>query len=97
MTESPTPPAAPRKVLTARRLVLLASVAGLGRRRAVRRPNVPQNLPFSSTAAVAQVSAESAARPIGFADIVERVKPAVIGVRVKGEQVSQREPHAVQR
>jgi serine protease Do len=58
-------------------------------------PNLPQNTPFTAATAVAQtgsqVGAESAARPTGFADIVERVKPAVIGVRVKGETVSQRQ------
>jgi serine protease Do len=90
-TVNPTPSAAPRKVLTARRLVLLATVFGLGAATLFSGGNVPQNLPFSSTAAVAQVGAESAARPTGFADIVERVKPAVIGVRVKGEAVSQRQ------
>lgn len=35
-----------------------------------------------------QVTAQNALRPIGFADIVERVKPAVIGVRVKGENTA---------
>jgi serine protease Do len=86
MTVNPTP--APRRALTVRRLVLLASVAGLGA--AVLFTGPGQNLP-SWSSANAQVSAESAARPVGFADIVERVKPAVIGVRVKGDQVSQRE------
>jgi serine protease Do len=80
-----------RKVLSARRVALLASVAGLGAALMFGSPNLPQNTPFASATAVAQVGAESAARPTGFADIVERVKPAVIGVRVKGEAVSQRQ------
>src|SRR5262245_50856094 len=80
---------APRKLLAARRLVLLASVAALGAAALFAGPG-PQNIPFWPTAQ-AQVSAETAARPVGFADIVERVKPAVIGVRVKSDQVSQRD------
>jgi serine protease Do len=87
MTVSSTP--APRKLLAARRLVLLASVAGLGAAVLFAGPE-SQNLPFAPSAK-AQVSAESVARPVGFADIVERVKPAVIGVRVKGDQLSQRD------
>jgi serine protease Do len=86
---TPSPTQAQRKPLSARRLVLLASVAGLGAAVLFAGPG-PQNLP-SWSSANAQVSAESVARPVGFADIVERVKPAVIGVRVKGEQTSQRE------
>ncbi|MFL6936152.1 MAG: trypsin-like peptidase domain-containing protein, partial [Xanthobacteraceae bacterium] len=87
-TTSSTPQ--PRKVLPARRLVLLASVASLGAAVLFGGPGVETYFPFTSSAS-AQVSAEHAARPTGFADIVERVKPAVIGVRVKSEAVSQRE------
>jgi serine protease Do len=77
-------------VLPARRLVLLASVASLGAAVLFGGPGVETYFPFTSSA-TAQVSAEHVARPTGFADIVERVKPAVIGVRVKSEAVSQRE------
>jgi len=87
-TTSSTPQ--PRIVLPARRLVLLASVASLGAAVLFGGPGVETYFPFTSSAS-AQVSAEHAARPTGFADIVERVKPAVIGVRVKSEAVSQRE------
>src|SRR5499426_889717 len=80
----------PRKILSLRRLVLLASVASVGAALLFGGPGVQTSLPFTSPA-VAQVSSENAARPVGFADIVERVKPAVIGVRVKTEAVSQRE------
>ena len=38
-----------------------------------------------SHAVAAEVDAASAPSPIGFADIIERVKPAVVGVRVKIE------------
>jgi serine protease Do len=88
---SPTPSPAPRKVLTARRLVLLATVAGLGAMTLFNGPSGTVNIPFTPPARAQQVSAEHAARPTGFADIVEKVKPAVIGVRVKTEAVSQRE------
>jgi len=80
----------PRKVLSLRRLVLLASVTSVGAALLFGGPGVQTTFPFTAPAA-AQVSSEHAARPVGFADIVERVKPAVIGVRVKGEAVSQRE------
>jgi serine protease Do len=66
---------------TPRRAALLAS-AGLGAVLVFSAPQwAPQaNLqPFSSTA----YAQTNAARPAGFADIVEKVKPAVIGVRVK--------------
>ena len=82
---------APRKVLTARRLVLLATVAGLGALTLFSGSSGTISIPFTPPASAQQVSAEHAARPTGFADIVEKVKPAVIGVRVKTETVSQRE------
>jgi serine protease Do len=92
MQSTPTPP---RKVLPVRRLVLLASVASVGAALLFGGPGVQTNIPFVTSSASAQsgsqVSAEHAPRPTGFADIVERVKPAVIGVRVKTEAVSQRE------
>src|SRR5262245_10457465 len=80
----------PRKILSVRRLALLASVTSVGAALLFGGPGVQTHLPFTAPAA-AQISSEHAARPVGFADIVERVKPAVIGVRVKGEAVSQRE------
>jgi serine protease Do len=70
----------PRRVLAARRLVLLASVAGLGAAVLFTGPGTSQvGLPSFPPAAHAQGSQ----RPVGFADIVEKVKPAVISVRVK--------------
>ena len=65
--------------LSARRLVLLATVAGLGVAGAAVGPNVfhQAKLPPYATAS----AAESVQRPVGFADLVAKVKPAVISVR----------------
>jgi serine protease Do len=72
-----------RSTLSARRLVLLASAAVIG-----------AGVLFSSGHFVTQSNstflaspayAQTAQRPVGFADIVEKVKPSVISVRVKVE------------
>lgn len=75
-------PARPgRKAFTARRLALLASAAGLAiavvatGTSGFSTPNFPS--------AIATAHAETMQRSTGFADIVEKVKPAVISVRVK--------------
>jgi serine protease Do len=69
------------RALSARRLVLLATVAGLGVAGAAIGPNaLHQAGPPTYAAANA---AESMQRPTGFADLVAKVKPAVISVRVK--------------
>ena len=78
MNDSRTPGPA-RGIRTARRLVLLASTAGLGIAVLLAGPGNFPNVFALSTAALAQ----NAQRPVGFADIVEKVKPAVISVRVK--------------
>jgi serine protease Do len=74
-----------RRVLSARRVVLLATtIAGLGAAALVVAPNV--NLSASYPVALAQNLTEQAHKlpaPVGFADIVAKVKPAVISVRVK--------------
>ncbi len=41
---------------------------------------------LTSIAVAAEVDAVGAAAPVGFADIIERVRPAVVGVRVKTEE-----------
>ena len=46
---------------------------------------------LSSPALAAEVDAVGVPAPIGFADVVERVKPAVVGVRVKIEDASSME------
>jgi serine protease Do len=74
-----------RRVLSVRRAALLATtIAGLGVAALVVAPNL--NLSAGYPAALAQNLTEQAhklAAPVGFADIVEKVKPAVISVRVK--------------
>src|SRR5689334_25151639 len=78
-------------LLRARRFVLLATtVAGLGAAAIVVTPEL--NLSASYPSAVAQNLSEQAHKlqaPVGFADIVEKVKPAVISVRVKVDGGSQ--------
>jgi serine protease Do len=67
------------RALSTRRLILLATVANLGIAAAVVGVSPQSLVPSFPTAA----AAESAERPVGFGDLVEKVKPAVISVRVK--------------
>ena len=72
-----------RKLLTGRRVTLLASVAGLGIAVLVAGPGgyVPVSLPaWASSATAADATSQ---HPASFADLVAKVKPAVISVRVK--------------
>jgi serine protease Do len=78
--QSNTPPVAPRKILRPRRLALLASVAGLSMAVLAAGP-VANYLPvWTASAHAAEATAQA---PAGFADLVSKVKPAVISVRVK--------------
>jgi serine protease Do len=77
--QSNTPPVTPRKIFRPRRLALLASVAGLSMAVLAAGP-VANYLPVGTASAHA---AEAAQAPAGFADLVSKVKPAVISVRVK--------------
>ena len=83
-------PAKKSRVLSARRVILLATtIAGVGAAALVVAPGL--NLK-GYPAALAQNLTEQAkkvAAPVGFADIVEKVKPAVISVRVKLDGGSQ--------
>jgi len=85
--DSPPEPAKKRRVLSARRAILLATtIVGLGAAALVVAPGL--NLSSGYPAALAQNLTEQAHKlqaPIGFADIVEKVKPAVMSVRVKME------------
>ena len=77
----------PRSMLSARRLALLATtVAGFGAAALVFAPQAD----LFGTSAHAQNLTDKvqqlAQRPVGFADIVEKVKPSVISVRVKLER-----------
>ncbi|HEY6860142.1 MAG TPA: Do family serine endopeptidase [Pseudolabrys sp.] len=67
-------------ILSARRLVLLATVTSLAAATLVVGFELRQHDVLPITAAGA---AENMNRPVGFADIVEKVKPAVVAVRVK--------------
>jgi serine protease Do len=81
MTSLITPPKKPRGVLSARRIALMASaVAGLGVLTFLGTAVSPTQNSFTTSA---NAQSANAARPAGFADIVERVKPSVISVRVK--------------
>src|SRR5437763_8616573 len=81
MSQSVPPAQKPRSVLSARHLVLMASAAviGAGVLFSGAELAMKPNATFLATPAYAQ----SAQRPVGFADIVEKVKPSVISVRVK--------------
>ncbi len=84
-----TAPDSSNRPLGARRLVLLATVAGLGLG-TLYGPEVRTYLPGFASPALAQTAPQPIPRtdpraPIGFADIVEKVKPAVVSVRVRVE------------
>jgi serine protease Do len=66
---------------SARRLALLAGVAGLGV--SVLYAGSGFNLNSSLGSLSPAAHAQGLQRPVGFADIVEKVKPAVVSVRVK--------------
>ncbi|MGX4806321.1 Do family serine endopeptidase [Bradyrhizobium guangdongense] len=74
----------PRRILKPRRLALLGTVAALGV--AVLAAS-PASKPFGVSSLISPAQAtESAATPAGFGDLVSKVKPAVISVRVKIDQ-----------
>jgi serine protease Do len=86
-------PAPQQRGLSPRRIALLATtIAGVGAAAVFGVPAFDQGTHFSAPAYAQNLSGEAknVARPTGFADIVETVKPAVISVRVKksGPQVS---------
>jgi serine protease Do len=66
---------------SARRLALLAGVAGLGLSVLLAGSGLNLNSSLGSLSPAAH--AQGLQRPVGFADIVEKVKPAVVSVRVK--------------
>ncbi len=84
-----TPPTQKGSLLGGRRLVLLGTtILSLGAAALIIAPDVARHGAFAQN--VTQ-QAQTVARPTGFADIVEKVKPAVISVRVKvdrGPQMS---------
>ncbi len=74
-------PHAPRKILRPRRLTLLASVAALSMAVLVVGPGGYRPLGWTGSAHAAETTATQ--NSSGFADLVAKVKPAVISVRVK--------------
>jgi len=81
MPQSVNPAPKPRSALSARRIVLLASAAMLGAGVLI---SGAQFVPARDASFLASPAyAQTTQRPVGFADIVEKVKPAVISVRVK--------------
>src|SRR6476660_3698631 len=75
-----------RRILSARRIALLATaVAGLGALALAGQPLLTPADSLPGLSAPAHAQSVNAARPVGFADIVEKVKPAVVSVRVKVE------------
>jgi serine protease Do len=75
-----------RRILKPRRLALLGTVAALGV--AVLAAS-PASAPFGVSSLVSPArAAESAATPAGFGDLVAKVKPAVISVRVRIDEDS---------
>ncbi len=81
MPQGVTPAQTSRSVLSARRIVLLASAAVIGAGVLFSGAQYAQRPDASFLASPAY--AQSAQRPVGFADVVEKVKPSVISVRVK--------------
>ena len=80
-----------RRTLSVRRIALLATtIAGVGAAALFVTPHWTQRADFFGSLAHAQNLSDKvqqiAQRPVGFADIVEKVKPAVISVRVKMER-----------
>ncbi len=80
-----------RRILSARRVALLAAaVGGIGAAVLVIGPNFAPNAdPFGISAQAQNLTdnaQQSPQRPVGFADIVAKVKPSVISVRVKMER-----------
>jgi len=81
-----------RRIFSARRVGLLATtIAGLGAAALFLAPHMPPSAAFLGNPAHAQNLSQQAQqlpqRPVGFADIVAKVKPAVISVRVRMEGV----------
>ena len=72
-----------RNFFSARRLVLLGSVAAVGAALMVGGPGVYHSNSLPAWTSAASAADSTLQHPAGFADIVAKVKPAVISVRVK--------------
>jgi serine protease Do len=79
----------PRSTLSARRLALLATmVTGFGAAALVFAPQADLIGTSAQAQNLTDVVQQLQQRPVGFADIVEKVKPSVISVRVKLERAA---------
>jgi serine protease Do len=76
-------PSQHRRTLSARRLTLLGSVAGLGVAVLIGGAGGYRPMGLPAWTPSAHAAADAAQSPTSFADIVAKVKPAVISVRVK--------------
>jgi serine protease Do len=85
MQQINSPLSAKPRILSMRRLVLLASATGLGIAVVAAGPASYRALSLPSIISTAH-AADTARAPAGFADLVAQVKPAVISIRVKIEQ-----------
>lgn len=87
MNQTNPPQSGKVRALSGRRLVLLASVAAIGGALLIAGPGGYWNgvfgTPSANAAETAPVAQDPIAHPQGFADLVAKVKPAVISVRVK--------------
>jgi serine protease Do len=73
-----------RRIRAAWRLALLTTaIAGIGGTALVLAPNMPAYIGSALAQNLTEKVQQLPQRPMGFADIVEKVKPAVISVRVK--------------
>jgi len=75
------------RFLKPRRAALLASATGLGFAALVSGTSFYHPIPFTGISPA--IAAENMVQPSGFADLVARVKPAVISVRVRGDDSGQ--------
>ena len=91
LSVTPAPQSPPkRRVLSARRVILLATtIASLGVAALLVAPNLNIGGYPSALAQNLTEQAHKVPAPVGFADIVEKVKPAVMSVRVKIDGGSQ--------
>jgi len=71
------------RLISNRRVVLLATVAGLGAGMVLGDFGLASKPTGKAIFAPAYAETQSAQRPVGFADVVEKVKPAVISVKVR--------------
>src|SRR5689334_8427727 len=80
----PSASSAPKHRFSVRRIALLSTaLVGIGAAAFVLAPNIPSGTYPSALAQNLSEQAQKLRAPIGFADIVEKVKPAVISVRVE--------------